>query len=209
MEEDILFETPITNFRRLIKQDHSETFRIFVKYYTSNNTENDFFIDTTVNKARVISHKIDESYQADPTIRQYQINIPKYFIKENIEQSLIQEILQFLISSVSHKVRIQKEKFPLFTIFQYFLGECDKVTLNEQKLLINTQEEAIQFLNTEFHELSIQYLSNHITRLIESDQAKTISKQSFNEIIDSYIHNINNETKKQEDTEKVDIFNND
>lgn len=204
--ENIDFEAPITNFRRLVKKDHSEQFRIYVKYSTNNNSENEFFIDTTINKARIISRKIDEAYQIDPTICQYQIKIPNFFLTENVQQSELQEIIQFILSSTNQKVHIQKEKRKLFTIFQYLLGEYDKEALTQLNLLINNQQEAIGFLDSEFHELSVQYLSSHLIQLIESDQASSLSEQIFNEIIDLYTESLSDENNEHKDKEITDIF---
>lgn len=206
MEEAIDYEAPIANFRRLIKRDQSEQFKIIVKYSFDNVSEHEFFIDTTINEARIISYKIDESFQNDPTICQYQIDIPNYFLKENTEESELKEIIQFILNTANQKVHIPKEKLKLFTIFQYLLGECDKEALKKLNLLINNQEEAIQFLNTEFHDLSIQYLSSNLLQLIESGQASTISEPVFNEIIDLYTESLNNDTTQNDDDELIKIF---
>lgn len=195
MEEAIDYEAPIANFRRLIKRDQSEQFKIIVKYSFDNVSEHEFFLDTTINEARIISYKIDESFQNDPTICQYQIDIPNYFLKENTEESELKEIMQFILKTTNQKVHIPKEKLKLFTIFQYLLGECDKDALKKLNLLINNQEEAIQFLNTEFHDLSIQ-----------SGQASTISEPVFNEVIDLYTESLNDETTKNDDDELIKIF---
>ena len=87
MIEKTDYETPISYLKRLIEQDKSEKFQIFIKIskkkFISNfklnqksDYENQTIITTTINKARIISKKINESYLIDQTIIEYYLTIP-------------------------------------------------------------------------------------------------------------------------------------
>ncbi|KAK8892557.1 hypothetical protein M9Y10_029790 [Tritrichomonas musculus] len=52
---------------------------------------------------------------------------------------------------------------------------------------MKSQDEAISFLNTEFHERSIEYLSKHITELVSSSEICNIDEGIINDVIDAYI----------------------
>ena len=95
--------------------------------------------------------------------------INEYKIWQNNDKSIGKNsniyFFLFCFLSTNQKVHIQKEKRKLFTIFQYLLGEYDKDALTQLNLLINNQQEALGFIDSEFHELSVQYLSDHLIQL--------------------------------------------
>lgn len=199
------FEASIQNFRRLIHPDHSSNFRIYVRYQDDLSSENEIFIETTINEARIISRNINNVYQNDPTIAQYCIEIPNCILAEKTNLNQLQEIVQLCLDSAIQKVHIPTEKQKLFAIIQYFLGEWDVEKLKELNIVTN-QQDAIQFLETEFYELSIDYLSNHLVELIESGQANNIQKDISNKIIDSYLEIINKADNEQKTDELRRIF---
>ena len=81
MQEINEYETPINSMKRLTQKDDSEEFDIKVKF--SKDATKEIRIRTTLNKARVISNKINQAYQIDPTITQYELIIPTILSKTN------------------------------------------------------------------------------------------------------------------------------
>ena len=73
MGENVEFEASISCMKRLTQKDDSEQFDIIIKFPKDETKENK--IRTTLNKARVISNKINQIYQIDPTIKQYELKI--------------------------------------------------------------------------------------------------------------------------------------
>lgn len=72
MSESVEYETPVNCFRRLTQNDKSDKFDIIINF--SKGFERSFVFGTTQNKARIISKKIDEIFQIDPTITKYELN---------------------------------------------------------------------------------------------------------------------------------------
>lgn len=67
------------SFCRLTQNDDSSSFSFFFNL-DRGQTKNQLEIKTTLNKARVISKKVDTHYQTDPTIQYIEINIPSNII---------------------------------------------------------------------------------------------------------------------------------
>ena len=85
MSDKTEFNLPLRCMRRLTQHDFSEPFYIQIK--STNHAKEEKLIKTTLNKARIISNKIDNILQIDPTINKYQINIP---IKTSSKHDLIE-----------------------------------------------------------------------------------------------------------------------
>ena len=75
----------------------------------------------SINKARVISKKIDELYQADQGIGQYEIEL--YNIQERNKAIKVVEVFNILLKSVGQEVNIPEEFSVIFLIIQNHLGE--------------------------------------------------------------------------------------
>ena len=69
------YTIPTKDLQRLILQDQSDKFYLIVKSLSSK--DNQIIIETTFNKARVISRKINQLCQIDPTKNEYEIPIPE------------------------------------------------------------------------------------------------------------------------------------
>ena len=67
------FKVPLQNFRRIIENDSGGEFHILFKILQNERNIVDF--KTTITKARILSQTINEIYQIDPTINEYEINI--------------------------------------------------------------------------------------------------------------------------------------
>ena len=127
MNNQLEYETPIYNLRRLISEDNSDKFKLIVTFKKIKNvtslqnqestnlkTNDELEIDTTINKARTISSKINKMYQIDPTLSEYELKIPTN--DERIEnyseyQHKIKEILDILLEST---MKYQRRRNPNF-----------------------------------------------------------------------------------------------
>lgn len=190
MEDIIEYETPINCLRRLLQQDNSDEFDLIIKF--AFNQSKEFNIQTTINKARIISNKINNIYQVDPTITKYELTIPKIYFnlfKESIESQLnsLADIINLKIKSITEKISISKEKSQKINLVNILLGEPI-----ESGFLIKMSSitEAISYLSSEFHDISIEYLSSHISQSIDEGQLFNLNDQIIFEIIDSYFHGI-------------------
>ena len=80
MDKEITYTSFISNMRRLIDNDDSDHFKIIIKLTNedknknNNNNKNEFEINTTINKARVLSKKINDAYLIGPKIDKYEIH---------------------------------------------------------------------------------------------------------------------------------------
>ena len=211
--------------KRLIEYDDSDNFQIIINFTSSNqietkNNNNNYnndsqnsqekkdkiTINTTKNKARVISRKINDSYQVDPTINEYPINLPQQlksqltkYTKESIE-----ETLQTLIKSIVDKIEVNKNQQEIYSIITTILnGYTDKE--DKMRYEVNSQEEAISLLSTEFHSRSIEYLSGHIKEFILSSEMRNIEEGIIKEIIDAYVSH-REDVEKENESEIYDIF---
>lgn len=201
-ENNFTYMTPLSNFKRLIEPELAEKFQIIIspsnikKQIPIFNKEKCYQrkIQITLNEARVISRRINDLYQVDPTINNYEILIPK----EEIEEA--NEIIDLLIQSTQKEIEIPKEKEKIFSRIRQFLGENDETS----QIQIESQEEAISLLNTNYHNLSLQYFGNHFMKLIESGETKNFSETILSDIIDCYFKAHKKELKRDE---AIQIFN--
>lgn len=107
MANNIEYEPSVNNFRRLLQTDDSSKFNLFVKIQDidvkskeTSSQQRQFHIETTINKARIISKKINEIYQVDPTVSDYTLQIPiiKESTKENKNDTKYEELIKLLFS---------------------------------------------------------------------------------------------------------------
>lgn len=186
---------PTSNFKRLIENDFSDKFQFIIREANINNFQKDenlkkIKIITTTNKARIVSRKINEIYQIDPTINKFHISLL------NEDPSDIKQIIELLVRCNGEEIEIPIEKENLFSKILYIFGENDGGTVFE----IKNQDEAISLLNTNFHDNSICYLSNNFIDLITSGQAKNLSQIILFEIIDNYFCTRQNNINQKEIT---------
>ncbi|KAK8897607.1 hypothetical protein M9Y10_015568 [Tritrichomonas musculus] len=181
--ESNYFETPISNFRRLIEQDNSDKFQIFYNFSSSDqkdNNNNDNFIEVSRNEARVISKKINELMNIDPTIDKYAISIP--FNSDHQKKEIFEEIFRLLIRSTRERVNIPSDKENEFYNILFLLGEETKNNFYD----ISNIKEGISLLNTELNSIAVRYLSEHFLELLESGSTKHLNDDIMYSIIDSY-----------------------
>lgn len=200
--EFLEYETPIFCLRRLTQQDKSGDFNLCIKL----DHEDTVSISTSVNKVRVISKKINNILEVDPTLNEYEINFPK-----GIPSSDIKNIIEKLLKSTEEKVLIEKEKEKEMNIIRLFLGET--TSEDEINIGIRNIKEAISYIATEAHSSSIQFLSKNLKQLIENEEFDKLDESIAYEIIDSYCQQGNSqETLHQEifeilkQKEKLDII---
>lgn len=203
MDQSISYKTTIKSYKRLIFDDHSEQFKIFINFCCKNSEQENevntqYQFDTTINKARVISSKINQIYQIDPTIAEYSIYIPNK-IKTTIQD--ITELIKQLFKSLESDIYIKEDQRTLFLLLCFKLGsEC----VNEFEL--SSEEESLSYLTTNIHSKSIEYLSNHFKEFISNGHWKNISNEILKEIIDKYIARKTKLNKEVENDEIEDIF---
>ena len=191
MESYFTFETPISNFRRLIEQDFSDKFKIILD--SSSKEKN--FIEISRNEARLISKKINDLCMIDPTIDQYEF--PLIYNDLKLEKEEINFFLDILILSARERVKIPKKRQSRFAMIRFLLGEGNSI----DQYSIQNIEEAISLLNTEMNDSAIEYLGKHFLKLLENGETKLLNDQILYSIIDQYfekeynIHN-NNEVKQ-------------
>ena len=213
-----MYETPRSYLKRLIEYDDSDNFQIIINFTASNQVEtkknnqnsqekiDKITINTTRNKARVISRRINDAYQVDPTINEYPFNLPQQlksqlakYTKESIE-----ETLQTLIKSIVDKIEVNKNQQEIYSIITTILnGYTDK--RDKMRYEVKSQEEAISLLSTEFHSRSIEYLSGHIKEFILSSEMRNIEEGIIKEIIDAYVSH-REDVEKENESEIHDIF---
>ena len=95
---------------RLINFDDSREFKIIVNIKNEEQNDNNINISketkitviTTINKARVISRNIDELYQADQGIGQYEIELNN--IQERNKAHKVVEVFNILLKSIGQEV---------------------------------------------------------------------------------------------------------
>lgn len=105
----ISYITPITSLNRLIQNDFSGKFKIIIKIKridTQNESiiierQNEISINSTINKARIISKIINDEYAKDPTISHYIFDISQ--IEEKIHRKIkVDEIIEFFNTKINH-----------------------------------------------------------------------------------------------------------
>ena len=119
----------LTKLLRLINFDDSREFKIIVSMKEEEQSDNHIqvsketriTINTTINKARVISKKIDELYHADQGIGQYEIELNN--IQERNKARKVVEVFNILLKSIGQEVNIPEELAVIFLIIQNNLGE--------------------------------------------------------------------------------------
>lgn len=193
-KEATTYETPISSLRRLIEQDQSDNFEIIIKIKNQEKKEDDkqFKIVTSTNKARVISKNINDIYQIDPTVNNYEIN---YQNSLSQDENRILKITEKIIESTEKQISIDEEEKNDFYRLLIQLGE--KTTKNEEEIgkTISSIDEAISLLSTEFHNSSIIYLSERMKDFLSKNWSEKINTEIVNEIIDTFFD------KKKEDDE--------
>lgn len=120
MNNQLDYETPICNLRRLVSEDKSDKFKLIIAFKNLKNitnlqdqkktNSNKLEIDTTINKARAISNKINKMYQIDPTITEYELNIPKQTEEDEEYKNNVKEVIESLIESTMKKVEISDKQ---------------------------------------------------------------------------------------------------
>lgn len=177
----------------LTQQDKSGKFKLIV---TNDQDKNNIIeILTTINKARIISKKINNIFEIDPTLDEYEIELPKEIsISEDIRI-----IIEKLLKSTEEKVLIEKSKERQANIIRLFLGESTK----EDNVHIDMKsiKEAISYLSTEAHSSSIQYLSLHLKEIIEDGEFDKLDEKIVYEIFDSYF-----QQEKSKENQNQEIF---
>ena len=119
----------LTKLLRLINFDDSREFKIIVSMKEEEQSDNHIqvsketriTINTTINKARVISKKIDELYHVDQGIGQYEIELNN--IQESNKARKVVEVFNILLKSIGQEVNIPEELAVIFLIIQNNLGE--------------------------------------------------------------------------------------
>ena len=207
------YETPINNFRRITQKDNSDEFDLIIKISTA--PDNKIKLVTTINKARIISNKINSMYQIDPTINQYEIDIPPILLKKKSEELLEEElqnistIIKKLLKSTTEKVNLSKEEEIKVSLICQLLGER-KDNLDEIKFSNNN--EALSYLSTELHDESIKFLSRHLIDTINEGQLFQLDESLIIEIIDEYFSDGSNDRmrenkeKSNQEQEEQEIF---
>ena len=119
----------LTKLLRLINFDDSREFKIIVKIKDEEQNDDNIqvsketkiIVNTTINKARVISKYIDELYQTYQGIEQYEIELEN--IKETNKTYKVVQVFNILLKSIGQEVNIPEELAVIFLIIQYHLGE--------------------------------------------------------------------------------------
>lgn len=120
------------SLKRLIDFDKSKEFKIIVTIENDQNQNDDKFvvskqtkvvIKTSINKARVISANIDQSYQNDQSIDQYEIKLSN-LTEKNKTQKVVQ-IFQLLLNSIGKEVTVSPDIQNIFMLIACQLGESE------------------------------------------------------------------------------------
>lgn len=143
----------ILRFMRLIEFDSSDEFRIIIKINktieVSDNfqiyKQNQVTIQTTINKARFISRKINELHQRSKAISEYQINLNVKNEKNATRK--VYEIFQILLSSIGQKITISDEYRNIYSIIKTNLDGTDDENIvafiNVENFLLNSKFKGI------------------------------------------------------------------
>ena len=119
----------ISQLMRLLEYDVSKEFKIIVNIVENNkkydnieiNEETNIIINTTINRARIISRNIDELYISDQTIDHYEIKLSN-IQDENISQKVV-EVFNILLKSIGQEIMIKEDLQFIFLIIEHHLGE--------------------------------------------------------------------------------------
>ena len=197
------------SFCRLTQNDDSKEFSFIIKYEQGQKIQQTN-IKTTLNKARIISQKVNTFYQSDPTIQFMEFNIP-FHLKLLKDQTQIKEkidkIFQAIIKSTSKPVSFSDEEMFLLTLLLRSIGyqEKDKNGSFEFTKFIGTIEEAISLLSTSFHLEAVKFLSEHLIDFLKSSMFSKIEEEIIFDIIDFFIHQNEgrNQSNKAEDYKQI------
>ena len=214
MNNQLEYETPICNLRRLVSEDKSDKFKLNVVFKNLRNATkvqdqnltntNKLEIDTTINKIRSISSKINTMYQIDPTITEYELTIPKQGEEDEHYKKNVKDMIDALLDSTMKKVEISDEHKSLFSKIRFLLGSSEED--NKIEFEFSNEEEAISYLCTEMHDKSIEYLSIHFSEMIEHGNYKHFDESIMREIIDYHFQreesNENENAKEDEDEDE-------
>ena len=205
MGEFVEYETPICCMQRLTRQDNSDKFKFILKFPKANTKDSE--IHTTINKARIISKKVNEIIEIDPTLVEYIIEISNQDDTNNDEE--IKEFIQAfenLLKSTEEKITITTEDDKKLQKIRFLLGET---TSNELQHEMTSIDESISYLNTNQHDYSIEFLSTKMKTLIESGEFFKLDEKIAIEIIDSYFYHQNQKNKDRNEIndEIIEIFN--
>ena len=118
---------PNSCLRRLIRKDNSERFTIHIKVGTKEKSKTINFV-TTINKARVLSKKINEIYEIDPTIFEYEISLSTKK-NENLEEEEVINIFKNLEQCMEEAINVNKDKYQEYKRILFLLGSEDEVYL--------------------------------------------------------------------------------
>ena len=95
-----------------------------------------------------------------------------------------------ILSSICNEITITENEREIFYKILVILGEQNDETKKGMDKIINSIDEAISLLSTEFHDNSIIYLSSHIEEFLTKSVIDHIDTDIVNEIIDAYIENL-------------------
>lgn len=182
------YEISLSNMRKLTQYDHSDEFVILLE--ASGTKKEKIIINTTINKARVISNNINDIYQIDPTVNDYTLIIPQVFTKKFPESNIsqVEDIIRLLLKSTEEKIEIDQQKVFLFDFIRQILGTNE--SLNNLEINIESIDEAISYLNTDIHDKSIEYISSHLIEFFENNFFSKIDHKIVFDIIDAYFSRI-------------------
>lgn len=119
----------VSQLMRLLEYDVSKEFKIIVNIIGNNqkyenieiNEETNITINTTINRARIISRNIDELYISDQTIDHYEIKLSN-IQEENISEKVV-EVFNILLKSNGQEIMIKEDLQFIFLIIEHHLGE--------------------------------------------------------------------------------------
>ena len=143
-----VYQTPKDAFQRLLINDQSGNFKIIIEIkYTK---KQQIIINTTVNKARVISKKIDGQFANNQKIEQYVFNLGDLNQNENHKMQLedIVYIFRALIDSNGNDITITEDKRNLLNQILNILDNGGNIEMNiiECKFLDNKFDGIISYI---------------------------------------------------------------
>lgn len=203
------YKTPTANLRRIFEDDNSDNFKIILKFGNKNSQSNlkqnkntnKIEINTTINRARVISKNINHIYLVDPTVDKYEIKFPTNCNRTAEYPKKIRQLFRKLLNSILEEVTINEEDHQDFTRLLIHLGEKNITA-------INNIGDAMSLLFTKFHDESILYLSSRLKEFISKKSIEKIERETVYEIIDTYFENCSRRrgNKKSNKEEVEEIF---
>ncbi|KAK8876614.1 hypothetical protein M9Y10_006832 [Tritrichomonas musculus] len=153
-----VYQTPKDAFQRLLINDQSGNFKIIIEIkYTKKQSidieiqkQKQIIINTTVNKARVISKKIDGQFANNQKIEQYVFNLGDLNQNENYKMQLedIVYIFRALIDSNGNDITITEDKRNLLNQILNILDNGGNIEMNiiECKFLDNKFDGIISYI---------------------------------------------------------------